>query len=483
MKNDASKRILMIPIYKFKVSEIILLIAIAFTTSLLLVDTLLSAVLGMVFLIILLRYQKNFFVIFSFFTLITITTGLSASLRLLVQLVNIFLLFYFFFRNYQIDYRKYPKIPGSIILLVLLILSSMIVSILFSDYPWTGIIPILRTSLFFLIVYLFYSLIKNERELKLYISVFVITAISLFFFVIYLFYSANFDIIQFQRYLLIDGEQNYIHKNTIGSLFVMAISIILAYYFSQSNSNRKRVIALTIFLLIIGLVITNARAAIFSLIVSTSFIFYVLNKKIFYRLLFGIVIIIPVLLIEPISDIIELYFRLDRIFSGRDLIVEATYQIIADNPIFGTGPAVAKIEMGKNIPFMIGSSDWFFLNRHIDSIGMGHAHNFYLFFLSELGILGFIASITIPFVFFKLGYKTLKRIQDPENKYYSIVIGLNAAGLAVFTRGLFEWGGIVSYGMISNDLPFWWCFICLIYINKKFSSEDKGPDRFPLVCE
>jgi len=302
----------MILIYKSKVSEIILLIAIGFTTSLLLVDTLLSAVLGMVFLIILLRYEKNFFVIFSFFTLITITTQLSASLRLLVQLVNIFLLFYFFLRNYQIDYRKYPKVPGSIILLVLLILSSMIVSILFSDYPWTGIIPILRTSLFFLIVYLFYSLIKNERELKLYISVFVITAISLFFLVIYFFYLANFDIIQFQQYLLIDGEQNYIHKNAIGLLFAMAISIILAYYFSQSNSTRKRVIAMTIFLLIIGLVITNARAAILSLIVSTSFIFYVLNKKIFYRLLFGIVIIIPVLFIEPISDIIELYFRLQK---------------------------------------------------------------------------------------------------------------------------------------------------------------------------
>ena len=216
MKNDASERILMILINNSKVSEIILLIAIGFTTSLLLVDTLLSAVLGMVFIIILLRYQKNFFIIFSFFTLITITTGLSASLSLLVQLVNIFLLFYFFLRTYQIDHRKYPKIPGSIILLVLLILTSMIVSILFSDYPWTGIIPLLRTILFFLIVYLFYSLIENKRELKLYISVLVLTAISLFFLVIYLFYSANFDIIQFQQYLLIDGEQNYIHKNAIG---------------------------------------------------------------------------------------------------------------------------------------------------------------------------------------------------------------------------------------------------------------------------
>jgi O-antigen ligase len=359
----------------------------------------------------------------------------------------------------------------------------MIVSILFSDYPWIGIIPILRTSLFFLIVYLFYSLIDNDRDLKLFIIVFVITAVFLFFLVFYLFYSSDFNLLRFQQELLFEGGQDYIHKNGIGALFVMAISLLSAYYFSQSNSTRKRVIALTIFLLIFGLVITNARAAIFSLIVSTSFIFYVLNKKIFYRLLFGIAIIIPFLLIEPISDLIELYFRLDNVFTGRDLIVEATYQIIADNPIFGTGPTVAKIEMGKNIPFMIGSSDWFFLNHHIDSIEMGHAHNFYLFFLSELGILGLIASMTIPFVFFKVGYNTLKKIQDPKNKYYSIVIGLNAAGLAVFTSGLFEWGGIVSYGMISNDLPFWWCFICLIYINKRFSSEDKEPDRFSLVGE
>ena len=468
----------MIAIYKSKKSEIILLIVAAAATSVLFVEYLWFAVLALVFLLILLRYQKNFFIIFSFFTLITITTGLSASLRLLVQLVNIFLLVYFFLRIYQIDHRNYPKIPRSIMLLVLLIISSMIVSTFFSDYPGTGMIPILRTILFFLIVYLFYSLIENEKELKLYILIFVITSISLFFLVLYLFYSANFDLIEFQQYLFIDEEQNYIHKNTLGALFVMTISIILAYYFSQSNSIRKRTIELTIFLLIIGLVITNARAAIFSLAVSTSFIFYLLNKKIFYRFLIGIGIIIPFLFIEPISDVIELYFRLDRVFSGRDVILEATFQIIADNPIFGTGPAAAKIEMGQNIPFLAGSSDWIFLNLYIDSIGMGHAHNFYLFFLSELGILGLIASITIPIVFIKLGFKTLKKIQATEYKYYTIVVGLIAAGLAIITRGIFEWGGIVSYGMIVKDLPFWWCFIILIYINKRFSSINKETENF-----
>ncbi|UCH64576.1 MAG: O-antigen ligase family protein [Ignavibacterium sp.] len=309
--------------------------------------------------------------------------------------------------------------------------------------------------------------------MKLYIFVFVITAISLFFLVLYLFYSANFDVIQFQQYLLIDEDKNYIHKNTLGALFVMTVSIILAYYFSQSNSIRKRTIELTIILLIIGLVITNARAAIFSLVVSTSFIFYVLNKKLLYRFLIGIVIIIPFLFIEPISDVIELYFRLDRVFSGRDAILKATYQIITDNPIFGTGPAAAKIEMSKNIPFLAGSSDWIFLNRYVDTIGMGHAHNFYLFFLSELGILGLIASITIPVVFFKIGYNTLKKIQASEYKYFTLVVGLIAAGLAIITRGIFEWGGIVSYGMIAKDLPFWWCFIILIYINKRFSLINK----------
>ena len=401
----------MIEAYKSRTGKTILLIAAAAVTSILFVDFLWMIVLALVFLIILLLYQKDFFIIFSFFTLITITTGLSPSLRLLVQLVNIFLLFYFFLRIYQVDLINYPKIPRSVILLVLLILFSMLVSTVFSDYPGTGLIQILRTSLFFLIVYLFYSLIESEKELKLYVFVLVITAISLFFLVLYLFYLANFDVLEFQKYLFIDEEKNYIHKNTIGALFVLTISIILAYYFSLSNSTRKRMIALTILLLIIGLVITNARAAIFSLVVSTGFILYVFNKKAFYRLLFGIVIIIPVLFIEPVNEIINLYFRLDRIFTGRDIILDATYQIIANNPIFGTGPAAAKIEMSKNIPFLLGSNDWFFLNQHIDSIGMGHAHNFYLFFLSELGILGLISSIAIPVVFFKLGYNTLKNTE------------------------------------------------------------------------
>jgi O-antigen ligase len=460
----------MIEIYKPKISEMILLITVAFTISLLFVDAPWIALLGMLFFIILFRFRKDFFIIFSFFTLITLTPGLSSTLRLVVQIVNIILLIYLFLNKYQLDRKKHPKIPVLIIHLIVLILTSMVFSTLFSDYPGTGIIQILRTCLFFVILYLFYSLIENDRDLKLFITAFIITAIFLFIIVLYLFYSADYDIIQFQKFLLIDGEQNYIHKNTIGVLFVMTISILLPYYFSQSNGTRKRVIVLTIFCLFIGLVITNARAAIFSLIISTSFIFFVLNRKVFYRLLIVLLVIMPVLFIEPINNLIELYFRLDRIFTGRELIVEATYQIIVNNPIFGTGPAAAKIVMSKNIPFMMGGTEWFFLTHHIDSIGMGHAHNFYLFFLSELGILGFIASVTIPIVFFKLGYNTLKKIQDPDNKFYSLVVGINAAGLAVFTRGMFEWSGIVSYGMIANDLPFWWLFICLIYINNKYVS-------------
>ena len=469
----------MIVAFKPRTSEITLLIVSAAVISLLFVDFLWIVVLGIVFLIILLRYQKNFYIIFSFFTLITVTTGLSASLRLLVQLVSIALLFYFSLKVYKLDYRNYPKIPKSITILVLLILSAMLISTLFSDYPRTGMIQILRTSFFFLIVYLFYSLIESEKELQLYLFVLVVTAISLFLLVAYLFYLANFDVIEFQKFLFIEEDKNYIHKNTIGALFVLTISILLAYYFSLSNKTRKRLISLTILLLVIGLIITNARAAIFSLIISTIFILYVLNKKAFYKLLIVIVIIVPILFIEPVNELINFYFRLDRIFTGRDVILQATYQIIANNPIFGTGPAAAKIEMGKNIPFLMGSTDWLFLNHHIESIGMGHAHDFYLFFLSELGILGFISSIAIPVVFFKLGYDTLKLIQSTEKKYYSIVVGLNAAGLAVFTRGFFEWGGIVSYGKIASDLPFWWCFIILIYINKMFSSDIRNRASIP----
>jgi O-antigen ligase len=219
--------------------------------------------------------------------------------------------------------------------------------------------------------------------------------------------------------------------------------------------------------MILALVLTNSRAAILTLLVGVSFIFFKENKKYLYRLFLAMIIGLSLLLIEPISDALNLYLRLERISTGRDYILETVFNIISNNPIIGAGPAASKFEMYNYLPYMFGTHQEYFLSKLINQIEFGHAHNFYLFFYTDLGILGFVVSLAIPYVFFKLSSKIIKKINNLDGMIYPLVLGIQASGIALFLRGIFEWGGIFSYGTLSYDLPFWWIFIMLIFIYQK----------------
>jgi hypothetical protein len=56
-------------------------------------------------------------------------------------------------------------------------------------------------------------------------------------------------------------------------------------------------------------------------------------------------------------------------------------------------------------------------------------------------------------------------------KIYFIILGIIAAGIGLFIRGSFEAIGLIFYGYITADLPFWILFSIVIftYLNIKGS--------------
>jgi len=48
-------------------------------------------------------------------------------------------------------------------------------------------------------------------------------------------------------------------------------------------------------------------------------------------------------------------------------------------------------------------------------------------------------------------------------KIYFIILGIIAAGIGLFIRGLFEAIGLIHYGYITADLPIWVLFSILIF--------------------
>jgi len=85
--------------------------------------------------------------------------------------------------------------------------------------------------------------------------------------------------------------------------------------------------------------------------------------------------------------------------------------------------------------------------------------------LSDLGVLGLAASLILCYAYIKIGLTVMAAYKQIEPNLYFFSAALLSLGIGMFVRGFFEWGGILGYGMINTDLPFWTGFAILIYLH------------------
>ncbi len=415
-------------------------------------------------LIPLFLYGENALIFYSIISFLSLTSTISVELRTIVQTLFIFILFYLFIKEYGFSFYTYPKVPKQIVLLIFLIYLAMITSTMFSSYILLGIKEIVRLTIFLIIIYFFYGFLNKSNNIRLFLLALFFTGIIYFTNVFLNFAQNNFSIVELNINELLKVESSYINVNGIGSFFVIVTSVLLCYFFSFKERIKKLSIFFLVCIYSLGLIITNSRAAILSTAISSLVLIYFYNRKIFFSIIVTFIVLIPLLFVNPINKYIDIYFRVDRLTTGRNLIWEIVSNIVKDNSVFGAGPAATKFEMYRYMPFMLGSAAEKYISLHIDQIEFGHAHNFYLFFLTDLGIPGFITSLFLPYAFISLGLKTIKKFKNIHIEYYWLSMGITAAGIGLFIRGFFEWGNLISYGTLESDLPFWLIFIILIYL-------------------
>jgi len=183
----------------------------------------------LIFLIITVMGEKTllFIVIVSFLTL---TSTININLRTVVQMFNGLVLSFLFFKKYGLEFRSYPKIPKEIGLLVFFVFLSMVVATAFSHYILLGFDQIIRTTLFFIIVYFIYSLVEDNSDIKLLLSAFIVVALIYTYTLLYGLAKENFDIIQLNLKKVDRVSNDYINMNAIGSFFIIIIPIYLGYY-------------------------------------------------------------------------------------------------------------------------------------------------------------------------------------------------------------------------------------------------------------
>jgi len=283
----------------------------------------------------------------------------------------------------------------------------------------------------------------------------------------------NFNLVELYGYLFNEEGAEYLGKNYLGVFFSLVIVMLTSLTFSNEFINKRGFMYLIIAILFFSLVVTNSRASIFCLLISVSAIFYLLKRKLFYFGLVSLAALNIIIFLTPFGTDILLYLRVEDLGTGREYLINSSIEVIKENYIFGAGPGGTKYDLYSSMPYMAGTHQEWMILKSIRIGEIGQAHNFYLFYFSDLGIFGFILSIIYPIIFFNLTYRLMKKLELTSSSKYFLIVGIFCAGIFMFIRGIFEPQNLLTYGGISADLPFWLLISITSYYYSKHFAESK----------
>ena len=397
--------------------------------------------------------------------LFTLVGEFNRSLRLVIQIVSIILLFMMYLKRFGLEFSNYRRLPVEVIYLLLLYFSAMIISSAMSDYPFAGLSIILKQLIFFIIVYLFYSMIDDYFDIKNFINAFIVVAFIFSTISIVYFFLEGFSLLDIISSGRIRISILITNPEALTNFYVISFPFLIIYFILQEFKLNKWLISLLLVYIVLGLLLTMSRSAVLGILLSTAIIFYILRRRIFYKLISSlIIIVICFTLIEPLNEIVYLLFRFEEGVSVRDYLWLMAINIIKDHPVFGVGPGAYQYEVFNYFPFMLNEffgKVFIFYTEVTD--GGNLAHNIFLVFFSEMGILGLATIIVLPVIYFRIGIKTIKKYKGQSPEIYYLIVALFAAGTSVIFRNIFNSIGLLYVGGLVTDLPFWLVFSGLIY--------------------
>jgi hypothetical protein len=91
----------------------------------------------------------------------------------------------------------------------------------------------------------------------------------------------------------------------------------------------------------------------------------------------------------------------------------------------------------------------------------------YLKFASDMGIPGFLSVLYFITIFFHISIVTMKKAIQGNRLLFSLILTISATLGSMFIRCIFDSIGILTYGFLTNDLPFWLMFCILIFFYQK----------------
>ncbi len=426
----------------------------------------LAGIFILIFLMVYFVHGEYALIGFVILTFLVIPSNLSATLRTVIQIMDFAILFYLFLKRYGLNFREYPHVPGYAILFLIILYSSLFLTIIFSRYPSAGLLFVVRSSIFFIIMYFFYGIIRTENHVRIvifsvFLSGFILVSAIIVDFILmgrglaYLF--------QPMRELQYGIYGNY---NVSGSYGIIVFPIAISALYIKRLRKYRPLIWCAIIILLGGVLLLASRAALAGIILGTAIILFFNNKKAFKVLLQGVaVILIIYFLMNPFGQSLDYALRLENGLSGHDEYWKLALNIFSSHPVFGIGPGSYPLQEFNYLPVMLDSyigQRMISLHELTASSGINNSHSFYLMMMSDMGVFGLLTLSSLLIIFYRSVFSVYNKYKDLGSEIKVIIQFIIAVGICLTFRGFVESGGIFYYGSIATDLPFWLFFVIVI---------------------
>lgn len=388
------------------------------------------------------------------FAFLIFTSDVSEIIRPILTLVILAWLTFKYVNKFglTIDFNLFPK---SLYFLFGYLITVLLISGFINSAYINGITFAVKSLVFLSMIFIYTALSQESKNGKRnFLLVLIIAALVLSISVLIEFYKAGIGFIISNVVIRYGGI--YSNINAAGVLLSTAVPVIV-FFLSKEKHQASRIFYFVLLAIIsVSLIITNSRASILAAAVGTLIYLFLINRKLLKRLLlFSSLFVVILILFTPIYDLISTVLRFERIVNTRSYIWDIAYDIISNNIIFGVGPGMFPNFIYKYLPVMLGTWDEQSINFVYSEAGLGHAHNFFLFYFSELGLLGLLFTVAFAVLFYNLAFRYFNKFKGNNNTDFRIT----ALAISLFTgalaRGIFESIGIFSYGWIERDLPLW----------------------------
>ena len=318
---------------------------------------------------------------------------------------------------------------------ILCLLLLCFLSSIFSLHRYTSIWSLILLLNYLTIYYLVIYTVRTRAQFRQLIYIIIGIAIFLSIFGIFKRFGVNpfpwweYPELKYSADLL---SSTYGNHNHLAGYMEMAIPLLLGLFLIGFRGGKLFLLILLTFLMLTALILSLSRGGWIGLLTGLVFMAIALvtdrhfrNKRLIAALTGGFVAVAFIVLAStPVVERIRTFEQKKEIpnLSARVTVWKGVVKMIQDHPLLGTGPGTFATVFTQYQP--PGFASRYFM-----------AHNDYLHFISELGLLFFAIIVWMIIVLYKNGFQKLK---NPSRLVRGITIGAMSGITAILIHSIVD---------------------------------------------